>query len=107
MKQFVSYGLVCCQKHDSYFTSVLPEVIPLQSFGMCGYTKKAFTCCKLNLNPSTSFFKIESYLLPNDDQLSLYTHLAAQSEVVHRTCAKAVECFFRDMLSCFNFSLVL
>ena len=38
VKQFVSYGLVCCQKkNDNYLTSVLPEVIPLQSFGMCGY----------------------------------------------------------------------
>ena len=37
--------------------------------------KKAFTFCTLNLNPSTSCFKIESYLLPNDDQLSLMQRL--------------------------------
>ena len=29
-----------------------------------------------------SFFKIESYLLPDDDQLPL-THFVAQTEVVH------------------------
>ena len=37
VKQFVSYGFVCCQENESYLTSVFPKVIPLPSFGMCDY----------------------------------------------------------------------
>ena len=55
LKQFVSHGLVCCQENESCLTSLFPNVIPLPSFGICGYpdiyTEKVFTFCKLNLNP--------------------------------------------------------
>ena len=37
VKQFVSYGFVCCQVNESYLTSALPKVIAFPSFGMFGY----------------------------------------------------------------------
>ena len=37
VEQFLSYGFVCCQENESYRTSVFPKVIPLSSYGMCGY----------------------------------------------------------------------
>ena len=83
VKQFVSYGFVCCQENESYLTFVFPKVILSPSFCMCDWLptdldRKTFTFCKLNLNPWTPFFKkeMESYLLP-------LTHLVAQTEVVH------------------------
>ena len=37
VKHSVSYGFVCCQENESYLTSIFPKVIPLPSFGICGY----------------------------------------------------------------------
>ena len=34
VKQFVSYGFVCCQENESYLTSVFPKVILSPSFCM-------------------------------------------------------------------------
>ena len=34
-KQFVSYGLGCCEESESYLTSVFPKVILSPSFCMC------------------------------------------------------------------------
>ena len=35
VKQFVSYGFVCCQENESYLTFVFPKVILSPSFFMC------------------------------------------------------------------------
>ena len=35
VKQFVSYGFVCCQENESHLTSVFPKVILSPSFCMC------------------------------------------------------------------------
>ena len=62
VKQFVSYGFVCCQENESCLTSVFPKVILSPSICMCDWLptdldRKTFTFYKLNLNPWTPFFK--------------------------------------------------
>ena len=98
VKQFVSYGFVCCQENESYLTSVFPKVIPFPSFGMCGYahiyTEKFLHFAK--------WISIHELLFLNGKLLvaiwwSVVTYPSCCSNCI-LTCAKAVECFFREMV---------
>ena len=109
VKQFVSYGYVCCQE-----TKVILLLYSLKSFfhrvSACVTThrsrQKNLYILQTESQSMNSFKKNkkESYLLPYDDQLSL-THLVAQTEVVHSLVQRLWNAFKIDH-SCFNFSLI-
>ena len=79
-KQFVSYGFVCCQENESYLASVFPKVIPSSSFGM--------------VQLPTNLDRESLYILQTESQSMNAFFLNGKS----LTCAKAVECFFREMV---------
>ena len=101
---------VLCVVKKTNFISVFPKVILSPSFGMCGYpqilTEKAFTFCKLDLNPWTPILKNGKLLVAIWWSVVTYPSCCSNWSGT-LTCAKVVHgMLFSDIQFLCIFSLI-